>query len=43
MEEQEARRLQAKAREAMTDEDFGLGDLPETDPAAENDGCVLAF
>lgn len=30
-EEQEALRLQAKAREAMCDEDFGLGDVVEGD------------
>jgi U3 small nucleolar RNA-associated protein 3 len=29
MEEQEAKRLQAKLREGMTDEDFGLGDITE--------------
>ena len=31
LEEQEALRLQAKAREAMCDEDFGLGDVVEGD------------
>lgn len=31
LEEQEARRLQAKARDTMTDEDFGLGDFVEGD------------
>ena len=35
LEEQEAKRLQAKARDAMADNDFGLGDvvegLPEED------------
>lgn len=41
MEEQEARRLQAKAREVMTDEDFGLGDLLETG-TAENERCALS-
>lgn len=29
LEEQEAKRLQAKARESMTDADFGLGDIME--------------
>ncbi|KAI0084824.1 Sas10 C-terminal domain-containing protein [Irpex rosettiformis] len=31
MEEQEAKRLQAKLRESMADEDFGLGDIAEAD------------
>lgn len=35
MEEQEARRLQAKARDAMTDNDFGLEDTVEGGPEPE--------
>ena len=38
MEEQEARRLQAKAREAMADDDFGLEDVVEG--VAEPEECV---
>ncbi|GJE88396.1 Sas10 C-terminal domain-containing protein [Phanerochaete sordida] len=37
MEEQEARRLQAKARDAMTDNDFGLEDTVEGAPEAEDE------
>lgn len=41
LEEQEAKRLQAKAREHMTDADFGLGDIvEETDAMDEVSGCV---
>ncbi|KAI0328872.1 hypothetical protein GY45DRAFT_1325725 [Cubamyces sp. BRFM 1775] len=35
LEEQEARRLQTKARDAMADDDFGLGDVTEGLPEAE--------
>ncbi len=38
LEEAEARRLQGKARDAMADDDFGLGDVVEGLPDA--DGCV---
>lgn len=39
LEEQEARRLQAKARDTMVEDDFGLGDVVEGLP--EDDGYVL--
>ncbi|KZT64929.1 hypothetical protein DAEQUDRAFT_677736 [Daedalea quercina L-15889] len=39
MEEQEAKRLQMKSRDAMVDDDFGLGDPMEV--AADNDEMVL--
>ncbi|KZT09350.1 uncharacterized protein LAESUDRAFT_756975 [Laetiporus sulphureus 93-53] len=39
LEEQEAKRLQTKAREALADEDFGLGDLVEG--AAEQDDVFM--
>ena len=39
LEEQEAKRLQAKSRDVMADDDFGLGDVVEGLPEA--DGCVL--
>ncbi len=39
LEEQEAKRLQTKARDAMADDDFGLGDVVEGVPDA--DGCVF--
>ncbi|KAH9936644.1 Sas10 C-terminal domain-containing protein [Fomitopsis serialis] len=39
LEEQEAKRLQVKARETMADDDFGLGDPIET--AAEADEMIL--
>ena len=39
LEEQEARRIQAKARDAMLDDDFGLADLDEGD-AEETEECV---
>ena len=42
LEEQEARRLQTKARDAMADDDFGLGDVEEGSPD-DADGCVLPF
>lgn len=32
LEEQEAKRLQAKAREVMVEDDFGLHDLAEVEP-----------
>ncbi|KAJ8469637.1 hypothetical protein ONZ51_g8864 [Trametes cubensis] len=35
LEEQEAKRLQTKARDAMADDDFGLGDVTEGLPEAE--------
>ncbi|KAI0357424.1 hypothetical protein OH77DRAFT_1422279 [Trametes cingulata] len=38
LEEQEAKRLQTKARDAMADDDFGLGDVVEGAPEA--DGIV---
>lgn len=40
MEEQEAKRLQAKARDAMTDEDFGLEDMVDRVPEADEYVCV---
>ena len=42
LEEQEARRLQTKARDAMADDDFGLGDVEEGSPD-DADGYVLLF
>ena len=39
LEEQEARRIQAKARDAMLDDDFGLADLDQDD-AEETEECV---
>lgn len=41
LEEQEAKRLQAKAREAMTDNDFGLEDI--LDGVAEPEECVSLY
>ncbi|KAI6044821.1 hypothetical protein EDC04DRAFT_2865708 [Pisolithus marmoratus] len=41
MEEQEARRLQTKAREGLTDEDFGLGEVIEGDVQPEEAGETL--
>ncbi|KAI8978801.1 Sas10 C-terminal domain-containing protein [Trametes punicea] len=38
LEEQEAKRLQAKARDAMADDDFGLGDVAEGLPEADGIG-----
>ena len=35
LEEQEAKRLQSKARDAMADDDFGLGDVVEGAPEAD--------
>ena len=35
LEEQEAKRLQTKARDAMADDDFGLGDIVEGAPEAD--------
>lgn len=40
LEEQEAKRLQAKARDSMKDEDFGLADLLAVG-TAESEGCAL--
>lgn len=40
LEEQEAKRLQTKARDAMADDDFGLGDVVEGGPE-EADGYVI--
>jgi U3 small nucleolar RNA-associated protein 3 len=39
LEEQEARRIQAKARDAMLDDDFGLADFDQDD-AEEAEECV---
>lgn len=39
LEEQEARRIQAKARDAMLDDDFGLADLDQDD-AEETEECA---
>ncbi|KAI6147507.1 Sas10 C-terminal domain-containing protein [Pisolithus tinctorius] len=41
MEEQEARRLQTKAREGLADEDFGLGEVIEGDVQPEETGDGL--
>ncbi|KAI6030544.1 Sas10 C-terminal domain-containing protein [Pisolithus orientalis] len=41
MEEQEARRLQTKAREGLADEDFGLGEAIEGDVQPEETGDAL--
>ncbi|KAJ3541270.1 hypothetical protein NM688_g6111 [Phlebia brevispora] len=35
LEEQEAKRLQSKVRDVMVDDDFGLGDIPDTAPEEE--------
>ncbi|KAF8908932.1 Sas10 C-terminal domain-containing protein [Gymnopilus junonius] len=37
LEEQEAKRLQAKAREELTEDDFGLADSPELEKRTESD------
>ena len=42
MEEQEAKRLQTKAREVLTEDDFGLGDAAEA-ISLEQDKCVTIF
>ena len=41
-EEQEAKRLQTKAREVLTEDDFGLGDAAEA-ISLEQDKCVTIF
>ncbi len=42
LEEQEAKRIQAKARDAMLDDDFGLADVDQGD-AEETEECVHPF
>lgn len=42
MEEQEAKRIQAKARDAMLDDDFGLADINQEDMEGTEE-CVCPF
>jgi U3 small nucleolar RNA-associated protein 3 len=42
LEEQEAKRIQTKARDAMLDDDFGLADINQDDMDV-NEECVCPF